>query len=298
MSTTPTATTSATTSSRPSRSAWPPPRTRAAVRPPAWAGTSSYSCYPSTTPTTPAPSSKSCAPWRSPRRYAPTTASTPCDPPPAPASPSTTGRTARSPRCSTTPTSPCTTSCSSAAPTGPTTQPCGCPTTPDGTAHASATTTSPTTTARPARPRHDRPGHGLRGLHVRTQRHRRQRAHRLRTSRRPRLRPRPATRARPPARRRVPALPPVQPPRAGLDLPHPTDRSPLLRRHPTDPHAQILAGIHRPIVLTREPGRTLLTTSRWSPAHLKAATIPKIRDRLTGLLRGPVRLPTPLHGAE
>ncbi len=68
--------------------------------------------------------------------------------------------------------------------------------------------------------------------------------------------------------------------------------------HPTDPHAQILAGIHRTIVLTREPGRTLLTTSRWSPAHLKAATIPKIRDRLTGLLRGPVRLPTPLHGAE
>ncbi len=68
--------------------------------------------------------------------------------------------------------------------------------------------------------------------------------------------------------------------------------------HPTDPRAQILAGIHRTIVLTREPGRTLLTTSRWSPAQLKAATLPKIRDRLTGLLRGPVILPAPLHGAE
>jgi hypothetical protein len=51
-------------------------------------------------------------------------------------------------------------------------------------------------------------------------------------------------------------------------------------------------------VLTREPGRTLLTTSRWSLAHLRAATLPKVRDRLAGLLRGPVRLPAPLHGAE
>ncbi len=68
--------------------------------------------------------------------------------------------------------------------------------------------------------------------------------------------------------------------------------------HPTDPHAQILAGIHRTIVLTREPGRTLLTTSRWSPAPLKAATLPKVRDRLTGLPRGPVGLPPPLNRAE
>ncbi len=67
---------------------------------------------------------------------------------------------------------------------------------------------------------------------------------------------------------------------------------------PTDPRAQILAGIHRTMVLTREPGRTLLTTSRWSPAHLKAGTLPKVRDRLAGLLRGAVRLPAPLHGAE
>jgi hypothetical protein len=68
--------------------------------------------------------------------------------------------------------------------------------------------------------------------------------------------------------------------------------------HPTSPHAQILAGIHRTIVLTREPGRTLLTTRQWSPASLKAAILPKVRDRLTGLLRGPIGLPPPLNAAE
>lgn len=62
--------------------------------------------------------------------------------------------------------------------------------------------------------------------------------------------------------------------------------------------AQILADIHRAIVLTREPGRTLLTTGAWSPAQLKAPTLPKIRDRLAGLLCGPVRLPAPLNNAE
>jgi len=66
---------------------------------------------------------------------------------------------------------------------------------------------------------------------------------------------------------------------------------------PTGPEAQILAGIHRAIVLTREPGRTLLTTGAWSPAPLKAPTLPKIRDRLAGLLRGPVQLPPPLDSA-
>jgi hypothetical protein len=62
----------------------------------------------------------------------------------------------------------------------------------------------------------------------------------------------------------------------------------------TDPHAQILAVLHRAIVLTREPGKTLLTTGEWSPAQLKATTLPKIRDRLARLLRGPVNLPHPL----
>jgi hypothetical protein len=67
---------------------------------------------------------------------------------------------------------------------------------------------------------------------------------------------------------------------------------------PTDPEAQILAGIHRAIVLTREPGRVLLTVGEGSPANLKAATLPKIRDRLAGLLRGPVELPAPLDNIE
>lgn len=61
------------------------------------------------------------------------------------------------------------------------------------------------------------------------------------------------------------------------------------------PEAQILYGIHRAVVLTRHPAKTLLTTTRWTPAVLKAATLPKVRDRLTGLLRGPIGLPRPLH---
>jgi hypothetical protein len=67
--------------------------------------------------------------------------------------------------------------------------------------------------------------------------------------------------------------------------------------HPSERGAQILAGIHRAIVLTREPGRTLLTTGARSPAPLKATSLPKVRDRLTSLLRGPVGLPAPLQQA-
>ena len=65
--------------------------------------------------------------------------------------------------------------------------------------------------------------------------------------------------------------------------------------HPSEPGARVLAGIHRAIVLTREPGRTLLTTGAWTPAPVKAASLPKVRDRLAALLHGPVGLPTPLH---
>jgi hypothetical protein len=68
--------------------------------------------------------------------------------------------------------------------------------------------------------------------------------------------------------------------------------------HPANPKARLLSFIHRTIVITREPGRSLLTTSRWSPAQLKAATLPKVRDRLSSLLRGPTGLPQPLHSAE
>ncbi len=65
--------------------------------------------------------------------------------------------------------------------------------------------------------------------------------------------------------------------------------------HPDSPHAQVLAALYQAIVLSREPGRTLLTTGQWSPATLRASALPKIRDRLSDLYRGPFGLPTPLH---
>ncbi len=67
---------------------------------------------------------------------------------------------------------------------------------------------------------------------------------------------------------------------------------------PSEPGAQILAGIHRAIVTTREPGRTLLTTGAWTAAPVKATSRPKVRDRLAGLRRGSVGLPAPLHRAR
>jgi hypothetical protein len=39
--------------------------------------------------------------------------------------------------------------------------------------------------------------------------------------------------------------------------------------HPTSLQAQILATIHRTILTTREPRRTLVTTTRWTPAQLR-----------------------------
>ncbi|NJP30745.1 hypothetical protein [Micromonospora thermarum] len=56
----------------------------------------------------------------------------------------------------------------------------------------------------------------------------------------------------------------------------------------------ILRTLHRGIILGRE-GRTLLTTTDWPPARLTADMLPKIRDRLTGLLRGPANLPAPIN---
>ncbi|MGN9811439.1 hypothetical protein ACTMSW_19040 [Micromonospora sp. BQ11] len=67
--------------------------------------------------------------------------------------------------------------------------------------------------------------------------------------------------------------------------------------HPTSPRYAILSMVHRAIVLTRE-GRTLLTTTDWPPATLTPDMLPKIRDRLTGLLRGPAGLPDPLNALE
>ncbi|PZG15603.1 hypothetical protein C1I95_19210 [Micromonospora craterilacus] len=42
-------------------------------------------------------------------------------------------------------------------------------------------------------------------------------------------------------------------------------------------------------------GRALLTTTAWPPASIRPEMLPKIRDRLTGLLRGPADLPEALN---
>ncbi|MBO3736656.1 hypothetical protein [Actinoplanes flavus] len=72
----------------------------------------------------------------------------------------------------------------------------------------------------------------------------------------------------------------------------------VMRWHPADPRAQLLGLLHRAIVLTREPGRTLLTTGAQTAAPLKASTLPKVRDRLAGLLRGTIGLPAPIDHPE
>ncbi|MFI5489218.1 hypothetical protein [Micromonospora echinaurantiaca] len=59
----------------------------------------------------------------------------------------------------------------------------------------------------------------------------------------------------------------------------------------------ILRTLHRGIILGRE-GRTLLTTTDWPPARITADMLPKIRDRLTRLLRGPANLPTPINNPD
>jgi hypothetical protein len=58
-----------------------------------------------------------------------------------------------------------------------------------------------------------------------------------------------------------------------------------------DVSSNILGILYRAVVLTREPGKTLLTTTRWSRAELRASVLPKVRDRLGELVRGPHGLP-------
>ncbi|MEW2477354.1 hypothetical protein AB0875_26550 [Micromonospora gifhornensis] len=68
----------------------------------------------------------------------------------------------------------------------------------------------------------------------------------------------------------------------------------LMGWHPHDPRHTILGMVHRAIVLTRE-GRTLITTTDWPAAAITPDMLPKIRDRLTRLLRSPADLPDPLN---
>ncbi|GAA0477608.1 hypothetical protein Aca07nite_72080 [Actinoplanes capillaceus] len=68
----------------------------------------------------------------------------------------------------------------------------------------------------------------------------------------------------------------------------------LMRWRPGTDKYTILHTLHRGIVLGRE-SRALLTTTPWPTAKIATDMLPKIRDRLTGLLRSPINLPTPIN---
>lgn len=61
----------------------------------------------------------------------------------------------------------------------------------------------------------------------------------------------------------------------------------------SDEYAQLNL-LHQGIVIGRE-SRTLLTTTQWPSARIAADMLPKIRDRVTGLLRSPTNLPRPIN---
>lgn len=64
--------------------------------------------------------------------------------------------------------------------------------------------------------------------------------------------------------------------------------------HPGSNEYAELELLYRGILYGRE-GRTLLTTTTWPAARLNAEMLPKVRDRLTGLLRCAADLPEPLN---
>jgi hypothetical protein len=79
------------------------------------------------------------------------------------------------------------------------------------------------------------------------------------------------------------------------DQPALTRRCTAVMGWPADsPATRILAGLHQAIIVSREPGRTLITTGTWPALPLKPPALPRIRDRLTHLLRGATGLPRPL----
>ncbi|GIG02077.1 hypothetical protein [Catellatospora citrea] len=71
----------------------------------------------------------------------------------------------------------------------------------------------------------------------------------------------------------------------------------LMRWHPNSDRYSVLHTLQRGIVVSRE-GRTLLTTTPWPPARITADMLPKIRDRLSGLLRGLANLPAPINDPD
>lgn len=55
------------------------------------------------------------------------------------------------------------------------------------------------------------------------------------------------------------------------------------------------SSMHNAFFADLRPGRTLTTTTPWPPARITAEMLPKVRDRLTGLLRGPATLPASIN---
>ncbi|HEX8344865.1 MAG TPA: hypothetical protein VF657_08995 [Actinoplanes sp.] len=55
-------------------------------------------------------------------------------------------------------------------------------------------------------------------------------------------------------------------------------------------HSKI-ADLHRAFLAGLRPGRTLISTTAWPTTTITARDLPKVRDRLARLLRGPVALP-------
>ncbi|MPZ26491.1 MAG: hypothetical protein GEV12_08540 [Micromonosporaceae bacterium] len=69
-----------------------------------------------------------------------------------------------------------------------------------------------------------------------------------------------------------------------------------LRRDPAGRHR--IAQLHAAFLHTRQPGRTLITTTAWPANVLTARDLPRIRDRLTHLCRGGDTLPGQLGDPE
>ena len=59
-----------------------------------------------------------------------------------------------------------------------------------------------------------------------------------------------------------------------------------------------LTALHSAFLNGRHPDQPLITTTAWPAAVIKPTDLPKIRDRLARLYRGPLHLPPNLHSAD
>jgi hypothetical protein len=77
------------------------------------------------------------------------------------------------------------------------------------------------------------------------------------------------------------------------------DRSTTAIGIPHDPAGRSrITQLHAAFLHTRQPGRTLITTTAWPATRLTARDLPRIRDRLTRLYRDADDLPGPLGDPE